>query len=62
MATVKIKDLRKGDLIKSYEIFHDEKWHFVRDIGPGTNDSDVYLALEDYGSGQFDENREVEKQ
>lgn len=62
MATVKIKDLKKGDLIKSYAIFHDEKWHFVRDVGPGKRDSDVYLALEDYGNGQFDENREVERQ
>ena len=61
MATVKIKDLRKGDIIKSYGIFHDEKWHFVKDVGSGTKDSDVYLALEDYGSGQFDKNREVEK-
>lgn len=61
METVKIKNLRKGDLIKSYEIFHDEKWHFVKDIGPGTKDSDIYLALEDYGSGQFNEDREVER-
>lgn len=61
MATVKIKDLRKGDVIKSYEIFHDEKWHFVKNVGPGTSDSTIYLALEDYGNGQFDENREVER-
>ncbi len=61
MPTVKIKDLRKGDLIKSYEIFNDEKWHFVNDVGLGTNNSNVYLALEGYGSGQFDEDREVEK-
>lgn len=61
MATVKIKDLKKDDLIKSYEIFKDEKWHFVLNVGPGTHDSDVYLALEDYGSGQFNKNREVER-
>jgi len=61
METVKIKDLKKGDIIKSYEIFNDEKWHQVRDVGPGKKDSDVYLALEDYGSGQFNKDREVEK-
>lgn len=61
MATVKIKDLKKGDLIKSYEIFNDEKWHFVKDVGSGTNPANIYLALEDFGSGQFDGNREVER-
>lgn len=61
MATVKIKDLREGDVIKSYEIFHDEKWHFVRNVGPGTSGSTIYLALEDYGNEQFDGNREVER-
>lgn len=61
MATVKIKNLKKGDLIKSYLIFNDEKWHFVKDVGPGKKASQVYLALEDYGSGQFNGNEEVEK-
>ena len=53
--------LFRSDVIKSYEIFHDEKWHFVRNVGPGTSGSTIYLALEDYGNGQFDGNREVER-
>lgn len=62
MAIVKIRSLRKGDVIKAYSIFNDDKWHFVRDVGPGRNSSTVYLALEDFGSGQFDGDDEVERQ
>lgn len=62
MATVKIKELRTGDVIRSYSIFSDDKWHFVRDVGSGRNASQVYLALEDFGSGQFNQDEEVERQ
>ena len=61
MAEVKVKALKAGDVIKSYAIFNDEKWHFVRNVGPGNKPSKVYLALEDYGSGQFSEDEVVEK-
>lgn len=61
METVKIRNLRKGDLIKSFFIFNDEKWHFVKDVGPGKKASQVYLALEDYGGGQFNGDEEVER-
>lgn len=61
MSTVKLKDLKKGDIIKSYAIFSDEKWHFVLDVGPGKNSSYVYLALEGYKGTQFRANEEVEK-
>ena len=61
MSTVTLGDLRKGDCLKSYDLFNDEKWHFVYDVGPGKDSSHIYLALEGYRGQQFRTDIEVEK-
>ncbi len=60
MSKVMVKDLKKNDLIKA-DFLNDNQWHFVLNVGPGIKSGDVYLAVENYGSGQFDKYTEVER-